>query len=110
MEHPLTALRSALGLSQERFARELNMSTRTIQTIEARTHAGWPSNAIRALSAHFGITLDQAQALCDGTILEADLRDLIAMATAKSGGNGHEHVQKAAEDARSNNLTSTSSS
>lgn len=72
-EHPLKVVRAILGYRQEDLSRFLGVGTRTLAGVEAGTAEGTPWKLIEALASKFSITLDQAKAICDGSIPKSEL-------------------------------------
>lgn len=84
-EHPLKAFRAALGYRQEDLSRCLGVGTRTVSSAEAGTAEGTPWKLIEALASKFTLTLDQAKAICDGTISKTDLDTVCKRIRGKRG-------------------------
>lgn len=83
--HPLAQVREVLGKSQQVFATDLALSTRTVSAVEAHTYSATPWSLIDALSKHFALSLDTARAICDASITEADLAHVLRALRAKGG-------------------------
>jgi len=85
--HPLKSLREAVAISQERLARDLDVSLGLVSRVEQGNYSGSAWTLIDRLADHFGLTLDQARALVSGTIENHELRTILEGLR----GENHEH-------------------
>lgn len=78
--HPLTAFRSALGLTIGQFATVCQVSDTLVGQTERRAYRAEPSKLIRNLFRAFNLPRDSAYAICIGEVAPDALADAIARA------------------------------
>lgn len=77
-------VRRAFGLSQEGFARLLGMSAKTIFRHEQGCVSA-PRRMMFSLSSTLSVSLDDAAAICDGSIGDSRLRVILARVRREKG-------------------------
>ena len=85
--HPLKEFREAVGLSQERLARELDVSHGQIARIEQGCYMGSAWRLTGQLAGWYGLTLDHARRIVTGTIENMELREILQRMKGESHGN-----------------------